>query len=165
MEKVHYDSKGKPFIIDDDGSRKYLSIDPPSQPSTPSGGDGDGCLAVVGVIFLCLVISAVIYLGGGSLLKSIWNSISPIEGDMTILDIYRRELMQYNILCGVFCALISMILDEDENLAGWLSVIIPGASFIIVGHILPMSEAAAILNTIVCIITMTFYSYRWWEKQ
>lgn len=114
-------------------------------------------------VIIGLILSCIVYFGLGWIVYDIYTSIYPIEGSTLISDIYLNEILCYN---GVACAFnFALIIFSKQNF--WedyeFTAIIIGFSPLVLYYvlkiILPMSIGAALINTILCIISMVVAFY------
>lgn len=110
----------------------------------------------IGLVFkyiLAIIIPLIIYFGIGWIAKDIYFSIWEIVDSTTLEEIYNKEVLVYACVAVGYIILCYIILDNNSSdgvmaFAGAL----PIAGYILCVYVLPISEGAAILNTILCIV-------------
>jgi serine/threonine protein kinase len=117
--------------------------------------------AILIFIFVGLVLPAIVYFGGGWIAKGIYYSIKPIESSMTLRDIYNQELWIYGIVAYLYFAIAEIIRDSDDNDYVFLGAAAALACLcIFFCYILPMSDIAALLYSIIWICIMGGYGIK-----
>lgn len=111
-------------------------------------------------IILSIAIPIIVYFGIGWIAKDIYFSIWEIAGNTTIQEIYNKELL-IHCCVAVGYIIISWIILDDDGIMGFMLFVgaLPIAAYILCVYILPMSEGAAILNTILCIVGQILVSW------
>jgi len=105
----------------------------------------------IGLVFkyiLAIIIPLIIYFGIGWIAKDIYFSIWEIVDSTTLEEIlvYACVAVGYIILCHI-------ILDDNSPVGGMVFAgAFPVVGYILCVYVLPISEGAAILNTILCIV-------------
>ncbi len=118
-------------------------------------------------VFLSILISLVIYLGGGWCVFNIYLSIIDIES-ATIQSIYSSEILTYNILAGIINVIFLVLWEhngghvDDRKLT--LAMGIPAATWLLCAYVFPISMGASILNTILNVIAMTVCCALWLNR-
>lgn len=114
-------------------------------------------------ILIAIVISAIIYLGGGWCVYNIYLSCVDIE-TYTFQEIYNSQILVYDIVAEAGILFFIFLAEKKRNISeplGYFCIGLPVACWVLFTQILPMSEGAAILNTIFNIIGMTIAATLW----
>lgn len=112
--------------------------------------------ADIGLIFkyiLAIIIPLIVYFGIGWIAKDIYFSIWEVVDSTTLEEIYNKEVLVYACVAVGYIILCSLILMDEDNIGGFVFAgAFPVAGYILCVYVLPISEGAAILNTILCIV-------------
>lgn len=110
----------------------------------------------IGLIFkyiLAIIIPLIVYFGIGWIAKDIYFSIWEVVDSTTLEEIYNKEVLVYACVAVGYIILCSLILMDEDNIGGFVFAgAFPVAGYILCVYVLPISEGAAILNTILCIV-------------
>lgn len=110
----------------------------------------------VGLIFkyiLAIIIPLIVYFGIGWIAKDIYFSIWEIVDSTTLEEIYNKEILVYACVAVGYIILCHIILDDNSPVGGMVFAgAFPVVGYILCVYVLPISEGAAILNTILCIV-------------
>jgi hypothetical protein len=117
------------------------------------------------IAIIALIISAIVYFGFGWIVLNIYYSIYPISGDAQITSIYSTELLVYACIASAFSFICSAAMDKESDTRTWSALGIPFASWLLFAKILPMSVGGSLLNTIICIISMTVFASKFADEK
>ena len=116
---------------------------------------------------IALIISIILYLGGGWCIYNIYLSVFPIQDNDTIHQIACAQLLVYAIwativnLFGLYKAERSGVKSHDfDAVAAWS----PLALWAIAKWILPLSIGFGIINVVICVLGMTFCIGQWLDS-
>lgn len=110
--------------------------------------------------FLSIVLPFIVFLFGGAIVWDIYYSGWSPSGDTLMTTICRRQVLVYGLVATAYNAIVLSLskrkYNEDMLI---LMLCVPIASYVLTQHILPTSEGADILNSIICLGSMIFAGY------
>lgn len=104
---------------------------------------------------LAVIIPLIIYFGIGWIAKDIYFSMWEITASTTIRDIYNKEIFIY---CCVAVGYIFICFQITDELVMIYFGAVPVIAYILCAYIFPMSEGAALLNSILCVVVLIYAS-------
>ena len=118
-------------------------------------------------IILAIIISLVVYLGGGWCAYNIYMSFQDID-NMTIQSLYSSEILTYNIVAIAFSVLFGSLAEgKGHSFSDSFPYIIIGLPLVMWAlcvYVLPISYGASILNTVVNIIVLCVCCVMWLRR-
>lgn len=117
---------------------------------------------------LSIILGPVIYFLFGWISSSIYYSIYPAQGADLISDLIVRSALIYAIVASVYNFIMVILKDDttdDTEVYFILTIVaIPIVSWFLCYKLFPISEAATILNYILCLGSMVICGYRGWSR-
>lgn len=107
---------------------------------------------IIIAILISIIISCIIYFGGGWCVYNIYLSIVDID-TLTFEQIFNSQIIVYNSVVFV----INFLCVINTNKSEWLDNIclgVPVVCYFLFCKILPMSTGGAILNTVFVLLTL-----------